>query len=86
MRLLAFGFFPAFVPPSNGGEARLFHLYRALSAAFDVTLLTSTHIGGAEEVVHHGARFVERRVPKDDYFVREWAALESFSAGGDLSS
>jgi glycosyltransferase involved in cell wall biosynthesis len=85
MRLLAFCFFPAFVPPSNGGQQRLFQLYRALSASCDVTLLTSTHIGGEEEIIRHGARFIERRVPKDDYFVREWAALEPFSAGGDLS-
>ena len=84
-RILAFSFFPAFVPPSNGGQARLFHFYQALSEWFDITLLTSTHIGGEEEVVHHGAGFVERRIPKDRYFVEEWARLEPWSGGGDLS-
>jgi glycosyltransferase involved in cell wall biosynthesis len=85
LRLLAFSFFPAFVPPSNGGESRLFHLYRGLSDSFDVTLLTSGHLGGAEELVRHGARFVERRVPKDDFFAREWTVLDPHSGGGDLS-
>lgn len=84
-RILAFCFFPAFVPPSNGGQSRLFNFYRALSRWHHVTLLTSTHIGGEEEVINHGLNFVERRIPKDDHFVRQYAGLEKFSGGGDLS-
>lgn len=84
-RILAFCFFPAFVPPSNGGESRLFNFYRALSRWHHVTLLTSTHIGVQEEVVNHGLNFVERRIPKDDHFVTQYAALEKYSGGGDLS-
>ncbi len=84
-RVLAFCFFPAFVPPSNGGVSRLFNFYRALSASFEVTLLTSTDPGVQEEVIHHGAGFVERRIPKDHFFTRQWAVLEPFSGGGDLS-
>lgn len=84
-RILAFCFFPAFVPPANGGQSRLFHFYSALSHWHHITLLTSTHIGGKEEVINHGLNFVERRIPKDDYFVRQYAALEQYSGVGDLS-
>ena len=85
-KILAFCFFPAFVPPSNGGESRLFHFYRALSRWHHVTLLTSTHIGVEEEVINHGLNFVERRIPKDEHFVRQQAMLEPYSSGGDLSA
>lgn len=84
-KILALCFFPAFVPPSNGGQSRLFNFYRALSRWHQITLLTSTHIGDQEEVIHHGLNFVERRIPKDDHFAREYAALEAHSGGGDLS-
>ena len=84
-RILAFCFFPAFVPPSNGGESRLFNFYRALSRWHQVTLLTLTHAGGEEEVISHGLNFVERRIPKDQYFVRQYTALGQYSGGGDLS-
>ncbi|MEI2774066.1 MAG: FkbM family methyltransferase [Candidatus Competibacter sp.] len=84
-RILVFCFFPAFVPPSNGGQSRLFHFYRVLSRWYRITLLTSTHIGGEEEVINHGLNFIERRIPKDDHFVRQYARLEQYSGGGDLS-
>lgn len=84
-RILVFSFFPAFVPPSNGGQSRLFYFYRALSHWHYVTLLTSTHIGVDEEIIYHGLNFVERRIPKDDHFVQQYARLEPHSGGGDLS-
>jgi glycosyltransferase involved in cell wall biosynthesis len=85
-KILAFCFFPAFVPPSNGGESRLFHFYTALSRWHHITLLTSTHLGVEEEVVNHGLNFVERRIPKDEHFVQQCAMLEQYSGGGDLSA
>ncbi|MFZ5592645.1 MAG: glycosyltransferase [Bacillota bacterium] len=85
MKVLGFCFFPAFVPPSNGGQSRLFNFYRALSKWHEVTLLTSTHINVEEEVIHHGIGFIERRVPKDDYFVQQYDLLNRYSSGGDLS-
>lgn len=85
MKILAFCFFPAFVPPSNGGQSRLFNFYRALSKHYEVTLLTSTHIGVEEERIQHGTGFLERRIPKDDYFVQEYARLDQYGSGGDLS-
>lgn len=84
-RILAFCFFPAFVPAGNGGESRLFHFYRALSRWHHVTLLTSTHPGVEEELVSHGLNFVERRIPKDQYFTKQYAQLEAYGSGGDLS-
>lgn len=84
-RILALSFFPAFVPVTTGGEARLFNFYRALSKWYEVILLTSTHMGVAEERLSHGVRFVERRIPKDDHFARAYMSLAQHSGGGDLS-
>ncbi len=84
-KILAFCFFPAFVPPTNGGQSRLLHFYKALSQWHQITLLTSTHIGAEEEIINHGLGLVERRIPKDDYFVRQYALLDEHSGGGDLS-
>jgi glycosyltransferase involved in cell wall biosynthesis len=85
LKILAFCFFPAFVPPSNGGQSRLFNFYRSLSKWHEVTLLTSTHMGVEQEYIQHGVGFVERRIPKDNYFAQEYARLETFGSGGDLS-
>lgn len=84
-RILAFCFHPAFTPPSSGGEARIFHFYSSLSRYFHITLITSTHGDTQEEVVQHGIRFTERRIPKDATFINQWQALEPHSSGGDLS-
>lgn len=86
MKILAFCFFPAFVPIANGGQSRLFNFYRALSKNYNITLITSTHIGQQEEVVRHGVNFIERRIPKDNFFIENWGKLEKFSGGGDLSA
>lgn len=84
-RILALSFFPAFVPPTSGGESRLYSFYYSLSRHFDVTLLTSTHINVEPEVVNHGLNFVEYRIPKDNYFVEQYSRLSEYSSGGDLS-
>lgn len=84
-RILVFCFFPAFVPPSNGGESRLFNFYRALSRHHHITLLSSGHQGVDEQVVNHGANFVERRIPKDECFARAWAELTPYAGAGDMS-
>jgi glycosyltransferase involved in cell wall biosynthesis len=84
-KILSFSFFPSFVPPSNGGQSRLFNFYKALSEWFEITLLTSTYSGVNEEVLNHGVGFIERRIPKDRFFTEQWAALRGYSDGGDLS-
>lgn len=83
--ILAFCFFPAFVPISNGGQSRLYNFYKSLSMDYNITLLTSTHLNTQEETIYHGINFTERRIPKDDYFVKEYMNLEKYSGGGDLS-
>lgn len=85
MRILAFSFFPAFVPAGNGGESRLYNFYRELSRYQEVTLLTSTHLGVEEETIMHGVNFIERRIPKDHYFFEQYSILSNKGSGGDLS-
>jgi glycosyltransferase involved in cell wall biosynthesis len=85
-KILAFCFFPAFVPTSNGGESRLFNFYKSLSRHHHVTLLTSTHLNTDEEKIYHGSNFIERRIPKDSHFSMTWEELEPYSSGGDLSA
>jgi len=86
MKILAFCFFPAYTPPSSGGESRLFNFYRHLSLFHSVTLLTSAGPNDPEETIHHGAGFIERRIPKDEYFMRQWQVLSPLGSGGDLSA
>ncbi len=85
MNILAFCFFPAFVPVSNGGQSRLYNFYKSLSKYHSITLLTSTHLSVKEEVVRHGVNFVERRIPKDNFFAEQYALLDKAGSGGDLS-
>jgi glycosyltransferase involved in cell wall biosynthesis len=84
-KILAFCFFPAFTPVSNGGESRVFNFYRSLSRTHHVTLLSSTYQGTEEDRVLHGANFIERRIPKDDAFNEVWAELSKVAGKGDLS-
>lgn len=83
--ILAFSFFPVSAPPSSGGEERLFHIFHELSKTHKVTLLSSGFLGGVEERVQHGANFVERRIPKDEHFTREWDRLQQYAGKGDIS-
>lgn len=85
-KILVFSFFPAYVPPSNGGESRLFNFYKSLSKYHRVTLLTSSHLNTDEEKVYHGNNFIERRIPKDHNFSLKWKELNPYSSGGDLSA
>lgn len=65
-KLLVLNFFPAFVPPSSGGELRYFKMYSMLSSYFDVTLLSPTFAGHPFEIVTHSDTFREYRIPKDE--------------------
>lgn len=85
-KILAFSFFPAFVPPRSGGELRLFHIYRQLSESFRVVLLSSSHVNVEAETIVHGCNFIERRIPKDDHFLEHWTRLSSIAGEGDLSA
>lgn len=63
-RLVAACFFPAFTPPSSGGEQRVVHLYGALSKFFDVHLITATAQHDPEQTIRHLEGFNETRVPR----------------------
>lgn len=86
MNILVLSFFPAFTPVTSGGEARLNGLYSSLSSKFNIVLLSSTHYNGIKETVCHGRHFIERRIPKDSFFAKEWKALSSYSSGADMSA
>ncbi|MFV3331466.1 glycosyltransferase [Pseudomonas sp. NY15437] len=87
-KILALSFFPAFTPPSNGGESRLFNLYFELSRSHEVVLLSSTFHGVEESTIQHGSNFIERRIPKDNAFAESWSKLNTYagSGNGDLSA
>ena len=63
-RILVINFFPAFIPPSSGGELRYFHLFSRLSKHFDITLLSPTYSHHKRELVTHSPSFREHRIPK----------------------
>jgi len=84
-KALVVSFFPAFVPPTSGGELRLRNLYRSLSSKVDTTLLTSTDFGARFEDVRHTETFRELRFPKDRLWHNAYATLQSAGASGDLS-
>jgi len=84
-KVLAFSFFPAFVRPNNGGVERLYNIYSALAEQYDVTLISSAHLGGEREVIPHSPSFTEIRIPKDNYFADSYAELSKSSGEGDLS-
>ena len=83
--VLAFSFFPAFVPPDNGGVERLYNFYSELSHHHDVTLISSSFMGGHREVIQHRPSFTEVRIPKDAHFADAYAELSKMSGAGDLS-
>jgi glycosyltransferase involved in cell wall biosynthesis len=66
-RILVMNFFPAFLPPSSGGELRYFHLYSRLSQHFDVTLLSPTYSDRQRETVIHSPTLREYRIPKEPF-------------------
>ena len=84
-KILALSFFPAFTPPSNGGESRLFHFYNNLSKNHSIVLLSSGNIGTEIEIVEHANNFIEKRVPKDATFQSKYQDLAQYSSGADIS-
>jgi len=63
-RLTALNFFPAFLPPSNGGELRYFHVYAQLGRHYEVDMVSPTHPFVPPETIMMGDGVVEHRVPK----------------------
>jgi glycosyltransferase involved in cell wall biosynthesis len=73
-RLLVVNTFGVF-PPDSGGKKRMFFLYRGLSNWADVTLLNLGSPGSSPEVREFSPSFREVRVPPDEGFLKQEAAL-----------
>ena len=67
-KLLVLSFFPAFYPPTSGGELRLFNIYNRLSKYYDITILSMTYMEHNYELIEFSDHFREHRVPKADIF------------------
>ena len=62
LRVTALNFFPAFVPPTSGGELRYYHVYKNLGRYYRIDLISLTHQAG--DVVQVADQVVEHRVSK----------------------
>ena len=83
--IVVINFFPAFTPPSSGGEMRLRSLYAALSEHHDIILVTSTDFGARFEQIGHTPRLREDRFPKNEHWREAYASLERSGVSGDLA-
>jgi glycosyltransferase involved in cell wall biosynthesis len=72
----ALNFFPAFVPPTSGGELRYYHVHKNLGQYYRIDLISPTHQSAAPETVGLADHVVEHRVPKTwrHAFVQRWLA------------
>ena len=85
-KILVLNFFPAFIPPSSGGELRYFNMYKNLSEYADVTLLSPTDNDRKVEVVEHSSTFREYRIPKEDIHNEIHWKLEQESFSSEFSA
>lgn len=83
-RILATCFFPAFDPPASGGEQKLLRFYSALSAHFDIDLVTWTY-PTRSETIRHTDRFREHRVARHAPWDALSASLQAQGYAGELS-
>ncbi len=60
----ALNFFPAFLPPTSGGELRYYHIYKNLGRYYRIDMISPTHQFTPPEVVPMADGVVEHRVPK----------------------
>lgn len=84
MKILAFGFYPGLVSSSTDAQLQRFNFYRALSQLHEVTWLTVADGAAHEVCINHGAGFVERRIPCDEYFFKQHGGLQKIASGGDI--
>lgn len=84
-RVVAMSFFPAFNPPTSGGEARYFYIYQKLSEFFDVTLVSHSHPGADVEVIEHHSHFREIRIGKEGVYVELHQRMQAEGTGPECS-
>jgi len=85
-KILVLNFFPAFTPPSSGGELRYFNLYEKLSHYFDITLLSPTYSDSNIEVFEHSTTYREYRIPKEGVHDQIHWKLEQESFSPEFSA
>lgn len=85
LNVLALSFFPALLPPDNGGVTRLHELYLSLSRFCKVTLISSGEVGRGIERIRHSINFEEIRVGKNVDFEVAYSELINDEYKGDLS-
>lgn len=85
-KILVLNFFPAFYPPSSGGELRYYHFYKELSSYFDITLLSPTYSSHKFEIVEHSLQLREYRIPKEYIHDRLHMQLDDEDIGKEISS
>jgi glycosyltransferase involved in cell wall biosynthesis len=73
-RVAALSFFPAFVPPTSGGELRCYHLYKNLGRYYRIDLVTPTSPSGPPETIPLADNVTEHRIPKTwrHAFLQRW--------------
>ncbi|MQL51392.1 glycosyltransferase [Desulfofundulus thermobenzoicus] len=85
-RLLVLNFFPAFYPPTSGGEQRYYYLYLNLSRYYDITLLSPTYPEHNYEVFEFNKNFREYRIPKEDIHIRLHKEMDKIKIGPECSA
>ena len=85
-RVLVINFFPAFFPPTSGGELRYYNMYSHLSAYYDVTLLSPTYGDHTMELITHSGTFREYRVPKNNIFDELHYEIDNLQIGSEISA
>jgi len=85
-RILVLNFFPAFTPPSSGGELRYYNLYSRLSRHFDITLLSPTYSDHKSEVITHSSTFREHRIPKEAIHDQLHMQIEKEGVAAEVSA
>lgn len=61
-------FFPAFIPPSSGGELRLTRIAERVAERFNVEMCSPTYGHVQPEAIEHTPRFIEHRFPKTKHY------------------
>ncbi|NLW81646.1 MAG: glycosyltransferase, partial [Desulfovibrionales bacterium] len=66
-------------PPLQGGQLRIFHLYRQLTNHYDVTILSLGNLDAPEEAIEMAPGYVEHRIPRVKAQAREEMRLKDLS-------
>ncbi|UQZ83956.1 D-inositol-3-phosphate glycosyltransferase [Paenibacillus konkukensis] len=86
MNILVMNFFPAFQPPTSGGELRYFNIYYHLSKEHNITLLSPTYCDHKLECINFSESFREYRIPKEDIHNQLHMEIDKEEIGQEISA